>query len=109
MVVGKSFQHINLKYLGRNEWEWRRTTARRLRSSQRWKEGRADRVVGGEGERGTERARGLVHLGLCTHVTPTVAGSNQSVLKEINPEYSLEGLMSKLKLQYSGHLMQRAE
>ena len=33
---------------------------------------------------------------------------NQSILKEINPEYSLEGLMLKLKLQYSGHLMQRA-
>ena len=32
---------------------------------------------------------------------------NQSILKEINPEYSLEGLMLKLKLQYSGHLMQR--
>ena len=31
--------------------------------------------------------------------------SNQSVLKEINPEYSLEGLMLKLKLQYFGHLM----
>ena len=34
---------------------------------------------------------------------------NQSILKEINPEYSLEGLMLKLKLQYSGHLMQRAK
>ena len=34
--------------------------------------------------------------------------SHQSFLKEINPEYSLEGLMLKLKLQYSGHLMQRA-
>ena len=33
----------------------------------------------------------------------------QSVLKEINPEYSLEGLMLMLKLQYSGHLMQRAD
>ena len=33
--------------------------------------------------------------------------SNQSILKEINPEYSLEGLMQKLKLQYFGHLMQR--
>ena len=32
---------------------------------------------------------------------------NQSVLKEINPEYSLEGLMLKLKLQYFGHLMRR--
>ena len=34
--------------------------------------------------------------------------SNQSILKEINPEYSLEGLMQKLKLQYFGYLMQRA-
>ena len=33
---------------------------------------------------------------------------SQSILKEINPEYSLEGLMLKLKLQYFGHLMQRA-
>ena len=35
--------------------------------------------------------------------------SKQSILKEINPEYSLEGLMLKLKLQYFGHLMQRAD
>ena len=35
--------------------------------------------------------------------------SNQSILKEINPEYSLEGLMLKLKLQYFGHLMQRGD
>ena len=35
--------------------------------------------------------------------------SNQSILKEINPEYSLEGLMLKLKIQYIGHLMQRAD
>ena len=33
---------------------------------------------------------------------------NQSILKELSPEYSLEGLMLKLKLQYFGHLMQRA-
>ena len=38
----------------------------------------------------------------------TARRSNQSILKEINPEYSLEELMLKLKLQYSGHLMQRA-
>ena len=38
----------------------------------------------------------------------TTRRSNQSILKEINPEYSLEGLMLKLKLQYFGHLMQRA-
>ena len=35
--------------------------------------------------------------------------SNQSILKEINPEYSLEGLMLKLKLQYFGHLMRRVD
>ena len=35
--------------------------------------------------------------------------SNQSILKEVSPEYSLEGLMLKLKLQYFGHLMQRAD
>ena len=37
----------------------------------------------------------------------TARKSNQSILKEINPEYSLEGLMLKLKLQYCGQLMQR--
>ena len=39
----------------------------------------------------------------------TARRSNQSILKEINPEYSLEGLMLKLKLQYSGHLIPRAD
>ena len=39
----------------------------------------------------------------------TARKSNQSALKEISPEYSLEGLMLKLKLQYFGHLMQRAD
>jgi len=38
----------------------------------------------------------------------TARRSNQSILKGINPEYSLEGLMLKLKLQYFGHLMRRA-
>ena len=38
---------------------------------------------------------------------PWTARSNQSILKEINPEYSLEGLMLKLQLQYLGHLMRR--
>ena len=37
----------------------------------------------------------------------TARRSNQTILKEISPEYSLEGLMLKLKLQYFGHLMQR--
>ena len=39
----------------------------------------------------------------------TARGSNQSILKEISPEYSLEGLIQKLKLQYFGHLMQRTD
>ena len=39
----------------------------------------------------------------------TARRSNQSILKEISPEYLLEGLMLKLKLQYSGHLMQRTD
>ena len=39
----------------------------------------------------------------------TARRSNQSILKEINPEYSLEGLMLKLKLEYFGHLMQRTD
>ena len=38
----------------------------------------------------------------------TARRSNQSILKEVNPDYSLEGLMLKLKLQYFGHLMGRA-
>ena len=42
-------------------------------------------------------------------VTWTVKRSNQSILKEISPEYSLEGLMLKLKLQYFGYLMRRAD
>ena len=40
---------------------------------------------------------------------PWTARSNQSILKEISPEYSLERLMLKLKLQYFGHLMQRTD
>ena len=39
----------------------------------------------------------------------TARRSNQSILKEINPEYSLEGLMLKLKLQYFGHVMLRTD
>ena len=42
-------------------------------------------------------------------VTLTARRSNQSILKETSPEYSLEGLLLKLKLQYSGHLMRRAD
>ena len=42
-------------------------------------------------------------------VQGTARRSNQSILKEISPEYSLEGLMLKLKLQYFGHLMQSTD
>ena len=42
-------------------------------------------------------------------VSWTARRSNESILKEINPEYSLEGLMLKLKLQYFGHLMRRVD
>ena len=42
-------------------------------------------------------------------VLSTARRSNQSILKEISPEYSMEGLMLKLKLQYFGHLMQRTD
>ena len=42
-------------------------------------------------------------------VPQTARRSNQSILKEISPEYSLEGLMLKLKLQYFGHQMQRTD
>jgi len=42
-------------------------------------------------------------------VSWTARRSNQTILKEINTEYSLEGLMLKLNLQYFGHLMQRAD
>ena len=42
-------------------------------------------------------------------VSWTARRSNQSILKEISPEYSLEGLMLKLKLQYFGHLMRRVD
>ena len=49
--------------------------------------------------------RRLLSLG----VPWTARGSNQSIRKEISPEYSLEGLMLKLNFQYFGHLMRRAE
>ena len=47
-------------------------------------------------------------IGEGLRVPCTARSANQSILKEINLEYSLEGLMLKLKLQYFGHLMQRA-
>ena len=48
-------------------------------------------------------------VGEDSRVLWTARRSNQSILKEISPEYSLEGLMLKLKLQYFGHLMQRTD
>ena len=45
----------------------------------------------------------------CLRVLWTAKRSSESILKEISPEYSLEGLMLKLKLQYFGHLMRRAD
>ena len=48
-------------------------------------------------------------LGEDLRIPWTARRSNQSILKEISPEYSLEGLMLKQKLQYFGHLMQRAD
>ena len=47
--------------------------------------------------------------GRLLRVPCTARRSNQSILKEISPEYSLKGLMLKLKLQYFGHLMQRVD
>ena len=48
-------------------------------------------------------------VGEDSRVSWTAVRSNQSILKEYNPEYSLEGLMLKLKLQYFGHLMRRTD
>ena len=58
-------------------------------------------------ERGNE-AHQVVILAFA-HYGCKARRSNQSILKETNPEFSLEGLMLKLKLQYFGHLMQRAD
>ena len=51
----------------------------------------------------------LWYWGSLLRIPWTARRSNQSILKEISPQYSLEGLMLKLKLQYFGHLMQRAD
>ena len=51
----------------------------------------------------------LLCWGRLLRIPRTARRSNQSILKEISPEYSLEGLMVKLKLQYCGHLMQRTD
>ena len=53
--------------------------------------------------------KGTRKYGISVFILWTARRSNQSLLKEINLEYSLEGLMLKLKLQYFGHLMQRAD
>ena len=50
----------------------------------------------------------MIFLKVFVRVPWTARRSNQSVLKEINPEYSLQGLMLKLKFQYFGHLIQKA-
>ena len=51
----------------------------------------------------------LLNCGIGEQLRVPWTRSNQSILKEINPEYSLEGLMLKLKLQYFGHLMRRVD
>ena len=62
-----------------------------------------------KGERRRINAFKLWCWGRLLRVPWTARRSNQSILKEINPEYSLEGLMLKLKFQYFGHLMRRAD
>ena len=59
----------------------------------------------GEGESGMIWENGIEIWIRLLRVPWTARKSNQSILKEINPEYSLEGLIWKLKLQYFGHLM----
>ena len=54
-------------------------------------------------------ADSVVYNSLLLRVPWPAKRSNQSILKEISPEYSLEGLMLKLKLQYSGHLIRRTD
>ena len=51
----------------------------------------------------------LLNCGKDSRVPWTARRSNESILKEISPEYSLEGLMLKLKLQYFGHLVRRTD
>ena len=57
----------------------------------------------------TQTRTRLKRLSSSSRVPWTARRSNQAILKEINPEYSLEGLMMKHKLQYFGHLMQRTD
>ena len=88
------------------------------RSEGDWRQDAGQDRFYGEGETGHHRPPHLYllllrHLPLvaipsfflCPRVPGTERQSNQSILREISPEYSLEGLMLKLKLQYFGHLM----
>ena len=50
-----------------------------------------------------------IYIYIYNHIYIVMTDSNQSILKEINPEYSVEGLLLKLKLQYFGYLMQRVD
>ena len=65
--------------------------------------------TGNKAERRRIDAFELWCWGRLLRVPWTARRSNQSILKETNPEYSLEGLMLKLKVQYFGHLMRRAD
>ena len=62
-----------------------------------------------EAERRRINAFGLWYWRTLLRVPWAARKSNQSILKEVSPEYSLEGLMLKLKLQYFGHLMRRTD
>ena len=64
---------------------------------------------GGAWRAAVHRVAEELDMGRLLRVPWTARRSNQSILKEISPECSLEGLMLKLKLQYFGHLMQRTE
>ena len=65
--------------------------------------------IEGRRRRGRQRMRWLDGIKDFPEFTMTCMRSNQSILKEVNPEYSLKGLMLKLKLQYFVHLMRRAD
>ena len=72
-----------------------------------------DTVEDGDSRRIEKVALTYIHYHVCwrrlLRIPYTARRSNQSILKEINPEDLLKGLMMKLKLQYFGHLMQRAD
>ena len=58
---------------------------------------------------GEQQRDSAIHIHVSIHLPWTARRSNQSILKEINPGISLEGMMLKLKLEYFGHLMQRVD